>query len=61
MPLGCMYGNGIYTRPERVQSIEGLMKRIEICNVNTQNGELSADQMDDITAYLNETFYLFDD
>ena len=54
-------GSGIYTRPERVGSIEGLMKRVELCNINTQNGELSADQLDDITAHLNETYYLFDD
>lgn len=54
-------GSGIYTRPERVQSIEGLMRRVELCNINTQNGELSPEQLDDITAHLNEAYYLFDD
>lgn len=54
-------GSAIYTRPEHIQSVEGLMKRVEICNDNTQNGELNADQLNDITAYLNETYYLFED
>ncbi len=54
-------GSEIYTRPERIETVEGLMQRVEICNVNTQNGELSSDQLDDITAHLNETYYLFDD
>ena len=55
-------GSAIYTREEHsVQSVEGLMARVEVCNVNTQNGELSTDQIDDITAYLNETFYKYED
>lgn len=54
-------GSGIYTREARITSVEGLMKRVEICNENTQNGELNSDQLDDITAYLNETYYLYDD
>ncbi len=55
-------GSAIYTREEHsVKTVEGLMARVEACNVNTQNGELSADQMDDLTAYLNEAFYKFED
>jgi len=55
-------GSAIYTREDHsVQTVEGLMARVEACNVNTQNGELNADQLDDITAYLNETFYLYED
>ncbi len=55
-------GSAIYTREDHsVQTVEGLMARVEVCNVNTQNGELSTDQIDDITAYLNETFYKYED
>jgi len=55
-------GSSIYTRADRkVKTIEGLMQRVEQCNAGTQNGELSADQVSDITAYLNEAMYRFDD
>lgn len=55
-------GSSIYTREDRrVKTIEGLMSQVQMCNANTQNGELSADQEDDITAHLNETFYKYDD
>ena len=55
-------GSAIYTREDRsVNTVEGLMARVEVCNVNTQNSELNANQLDDITAYLNETFYRFED
>jgi mono/diheme cytochrome c family protein len=55
-------GSAIYTRDDHsVQTVEGLMARVEVCNINTQNGELNADQLDDITAYLNETFYRYED
>lgn len=55
-------GNSIYTRENhRVKTVEGLMSQVQICNANTQNGELSSDQEDDITAYLNEKFYKYDD
>lgn len=55
-------GSSIYTRDDhRVKTVEGLMSQVQICNANTQNGELSTDQEDDLTAYLNETFYKYDD
>ena len=55
-------GSEIYSRDNRsVKSVEGLQLRVELCNTNTQNGELSAEQMDDLTAYLNESYYKFDD
>ena len=55
-------GSEIYTRDNRsVKSVEGLQLRMELCNTNTQNGELNADQLDDLTAYLNESYYRFDD
>lgn len=54
-------GNAIYTREDRrVQTIEGLMKQVQFCSANSGAG-LSAEQMDDITAYLNKHFYQFDD
>jgi len=55
-------GNSVYTRTDRkVNTIEGLMRRVEQCNAATQNGELSMDQVNDITAYLNKAVYKFDD
>lgn len=55
-------GSTIYTRDDhKVLTVEGLMQRVEICNTNTQNGELSADVLDDITAHLNETYYKYED
>lgn len=65
---GChvnMYGNDgseIYTREDhKIKTVEGLMQQVQFCNENTQNGALSEDTVDDITAYLNETFYQYDD
>lgn len=55
-------GSAIYTREDRsTNTVEGLMARVETCNINTQNSELSADEMDDLTAHLNEVFYKFED
>jgi len=55
-------GSEIYTRAERnVKSVEGLMRQVELCNTNSQNSELNSDQLDDLTAFLNETYYLFED
>ncbi|MEE9448065.1 MAG: hypothetical protein V3V09_08900 [Arenicellales bacterium] len=55
-------GSKIYTRADhKIKTLEGLMQQVDLCNVNTQNGALSADELDDITAHLNEGFYLFDD
>lgn len=65
---GChvnMFGNDgseIYTREDhKIKTVEGLMQQVQFCNENTQNGELSEDAMDDITAHLNETFYQYED
>lgn len=55
-------GSEIYTRDDhKVLTIEGLMQRVEVCNTNTQNGALSAEVLDDITAHLNETYYEYED
>lgn len=60
-----MFGNDgseIYTREDhKIKTVEGLMQQVQFCNENTQNGEMSEDTMDDITSYLNETFYQYDD
>ena len=53
-------GRGIYTRDtRRVQSIEGLMGQVAFCNQQTSAG-LNEHEVDDIIAYLNETFYGFE-
>lgn len=55
-------GNKIYTREDhKIKTIEGLMQQVQFCNANPLQGALSEENMDDITAYLNEKFYLFDD
>jgi hypothetical protein len=55
-------GSKIYTRDDhQIKTVEGLMNQVSMCNERTQNGELNADQLDDITAHLNETFYKYDD
>lgn len=55
-------GSKIFTRQDhQIKTVEGLMKRVQVCNDNTQNGELNQSQLDDITIYLNETFYKFED
>ncbi len=54
-------GNEIYTREDRrVKTVEGLMQQVQFCNANTGAG-FSEEQLDDITAYLNERFYQFGD
>ena len=53
-------GSSIYTRDtRRVQSIEGLMEQVVFCNQQTSAG-LNEHEVDDIIAYLNETFYGFE-
>ncbi len=53
-------GNSVYTRDaRRVQSIEGLMGQVAFCNQQTNAG-LNEYEVDDIIAYLNETFYRFE-
>ena len=52
-------GSAVYSRdPRIVNSIEGLMGQVARCNEMTNAG-LSSDQIDDLVAYLNETFYKF--
>ena len=55
-------GSAIYTREDhKVRTVEGLMQRVEVCNINTQNGELSSEVLDDLTAHLNEMYYKYED
>lgn len=52
-------GSGVYTRENRmVSTIEGLMGQVERCNAMTRAG-LADDEIDDLVAYLNETYYRF--
>lgn len=56
--VGC-HDASVYTRKNRrVQSIGGLIKQVEMCNQQLQK-ELSHEQMNDLVAYLNETYYRF--
>jgi mono/diheme cytochrome c family protein len=52
-------GSSVYTRdPRRVNTIEGLMGQVERCNQMT-GANLDSDQIDDLVAYLNATYYHF--
>lgn len=49
----------IYTRNDRrVKTLPGLMGQVEACNRNL-NKQLSHEQVNDLIAYLNETYYRF--
>ena len=53
-------GGEIYLRENRnVKTIEGLMGAVDFCNDQAKTG-LNDYDLDDIVAYLNETFYQFD-
>ena len=57
----CMacHDNSIYTRPNSiVHSFSSLQNRVKFCDVAAQ-ANLSDVQIDDIIAYLNESFYKF--
>ena len=54
------HDDGLYTRKERrVRSLGGLIKQVEICNQQLRK-ELSHEQVNDLIAYLNETYYRFE-
>lgn len=57
--VGC-HDDKVYTRkPRRVNSVGGLIGQVEFCNQQLQKG-LSKDQLNDLIAYLNETYYKFE-
>lgn len=50
----------VYTRDNRrVKSAPALIKQVEFCNQQLKK-ELSRDQINDLIAYLNETYYRFE-
>lgn len=54
-------GDKLYTRENRrVTSVEGLMAQIGRCNV-MQSLNLTEDDLNGVTKYLNESFYQFKD
>jgi cytochrome c2 len=56
---GC-HDSSIYTRPNNiVHSFSSLENRVKFCDVATQAG-LNEAQIDDIIAYLNDSFYKFE-
>lgn len=57
--VGC-HDDKVYTRsPRRVNSVGGLIGQVEACNQQLKKG-LSKDQLNDLIAYLNETYYKFE-
>lgn len=52
-------GSSIYTRADRkTKTVEGLMKRVEVCNQMTNAG-LTDGQQADLVKYLSEKYYKF--
>lgn len=52
-------GSKVYTRANHtVNSIEGLLKRVEFCSKQT-GANLSDKEINDVVKYLNESFYKF--
>lgn len=57
--VGC-HGTEVYTRNDRrVESAAGLVKQVEFCNQQLRK-KLSREQINDLIAYLNETYYRFE-
>ena len=53
-------GSKLYTRADRrVQTVEALMGTVTFCNDQAGTG-LNEFELDDIVAYLNESFYRFE-
>lgn len=58
--FGC-HDTSIHTRTDKIIfSKKALRKRVEFCEGNTSAG-WNAQQMDDVTEWLNATFYKYDD
>ena len=56
---GC-HGSEVYTRKDRrIKSVEGLIGQVRNCNTNLERSYSSA-QLNDLTKYLNETYYKFE-
>lgn len=58
--LSC-HDTSIHTRPDKIIfSKKALRNRVEFCEGNTNAG-WNASQMDDVTEWLNATFYKYED
>ena len=58
---GCIscHGSDVYTRKNRrIKSVEGLIGQVKNCNNNLSRSYNSA-ELNDLTKYLNETYYKF--
>ncbi|MDH5649790.1 MAG: cytochrome c [Gammaproteobacteria bacterium] len=54
------HGTDVFTHNNRqVKSVEGLVARVKMCNGQLKMN-LDKDTLDDITSYLNESFYKFE-
>lgn len=58
---GCVscHGSEVYTRKDRrIKTVEGLIGQVNACNRNLSRSYSNA-QLNDLTKYLNETYYKF--
>ena len=58
---GCVscHGSEVYTRKDRrIKTVEGLIGQVHACNANLSRSYSDA-QLNDLTKYLNETYYKF--
>lgn len=62
LAVHCMecHDTGVYTRKDRrIKSLGGLIGQVEACN-RLLKKELTPAQVNDLIAYLNETYYRFE-
>ena len=52
------HGSKVYTRPNRIKTLGGLQKRVEMCSKMINKGYTSNDE-DNIVKYLNQRYYRF--
>ena len=52
------HGSSVYTRPNRIKSLSGLEKRVQMCS-NMLNKGYSEDDQANIVKHLNDSYYKF--
>ena len=52
------HDNSVYTRPNRIKSLSGLEKRVQMCSTMLNKGYNENDQAN-IVKYLSDTYYKF--
>ncbi|MEO5376225.1 MAG: hypothetical protein H7832_00340 [Magnetococcus sp. DMHC-6] len=51
--------NNLYTRPNHKDSLEKLKSQVEFCNQQVLSSDWFPEDVADVVAYLNQTFYHF--